>query len=215
MVFTNIPPELIDKNTNPDYEMEFFWYGIKSLIKNYYHYLVDDNNIKYSILIDDISSELNELQKSKKYDEIYKKIFDFLLNFLKSLIIVYINFETIKNNYIFSWIKRYNKIPNCIKLEIDNKYNKSYLFTEIKETDLIIIKLRIIENEYAIELLNLLDSNKFDFLDMCLEYGYENIFDYISLRFNIDDYYKFNEFNIKGPYKAKKIINSYFKELSV
>lgn len=200
--------EFINPN-NPDCEMEKFWYGFKNLIFNYYDTLTDDENIKFSSNINDFSKKLNELQEEKKYDEIYDEIYNYLKKFINSLIKKYELTSRQNNKYFFSWLKRYNKIPNINKLESKQVYNKNLKFMDVSEDEIILLKLKILENDYDPSLINLLDTDKYAFLNYCLEYKYENLFDHISLRFNIDDFFVKEKLPYKGQIKAKKILKHY------
>lgn len=202
--------EFINPN-NPDSEMEKFWYGFKNLIFNYYVNLTDDSNIKFSSNINEFSKKLNELQNEKKYDEIYDDIYDYLKKFINSFIKKYELTYKIDNKYLFSWLKRYNKIPNINKLESKQVYNKKIKFIDVNEDEIILLKLKILENNYDPSLINLLDIDRYEFLIHCLDYKYENLFDHISLRFNIDDFFIKEELPFKGQIKAKKVLKHYDK----
>ena len=143
MEFVFLPSDKLNKS-NPDYDMEDFWYGFKNLIKNYYKDIKDDNNILFSININFISEILNTLQKEQKYEVIYNKIYLYIISFCKALINQYETTTVSNKSYFFSWIKRYNKIPNVKKIEYNESYNKNKLFDNISEEELFYIKLKFI-----------------------------------------------------------------------
>jgi len=209
MEFINLCEKIIDKN-NKDYDMELFWYGLKNLIKNYYSNMIDENKIKFSFSVDLLSNKLNKLQKEEKFEEIYDNIHKFFKEFLKRFIIPHELNEIQNASYIFSWLKRYNKIKGDKKIEIKQDYNKDRYFSKASEDDIIIIKLRYIEysinNQTDIKYLKLINDKKFRFLDECINNDYKNIFDYISLRFNLNDYFEHKGWKIKSPIKFIKLI---------
>jgi len=211
MEFVYLPSHKLNKN-NPDYHMEDFWYGFKNLIINYYNNLLDENNILFSISIIFMSEILNSLQKEEKYDDIYEKVYLYVISFCKALIKQYETTTVNNKSYFFTWIKRYNKIQNVKKIEYNEPYNKNKLFDDISEEDLFYIKLKFIEiyNDYKIDLslMNLIDTNKNLFLELCLERNSLQMFDYISLKFNIDNFFISKNWSFKGPIKGLKIINN-------
>lgn len=211
MEFVSLPSDKLNKS-NPDYDMEDFWYGFKNLIKNYYKDIKDDNNILFSININFISEILNTLQKEQKYEVIYNKIYLYIISFCKALINQYETTTVSNKSYFFSWIKRYNKIPNVKKIEYNESYNKNKLFDNISEEELFYIKLKFIEifndNKIDLSLMNIIDTNKNLFLELCLETNSLQMFDYISLKFNIDNFFISKKWPFKGPIKGLKIINN-------
>jgi hypothetical protein len=214
MSFIEIPHDKLLNTHNEDYEMEMFWYGFKSLIKNYYDHIKDDDDIKFIDKLTDLSSELNKLQLEKKFDEIYSNIFLFLKSFIKKLILSYQHSLSYTNTYLFSWLKRYNKIKNAIKLETTLKYNKYKKLESLSEDEKMLLKLKILEVSLTkigdLKLLQMFDIDINSFLSECLENHYIGIFDYISCRYNIDHFYDLNKWEIKGPIQSKKIISTYF-----
>ena len=208
MEFINLCDKVIDKN-NPDYDMELFWYGLKNLIRNYYSYTIDENNIKYSFNAELLSNNLNKLQKEGKYEEIYDNIHNFFKGFLKRFIIPYELNEIQNTSYIFTWLKRFNKIKGDKKIELVHQYNKDRYFSKASEDEIFIIKLRYIEysinNQTDIKYLNLINNKKFRFLDELINNNYSNMFDYISLRFNLNDYFEHKEIKVKSPIKFIKL----------
>ena len=213
MVFTDIPyDKLSDKN--PDYEMEVFWYGFKSLIRNYHENIMDVDNIKFIDKINNLSEELNQLQREYKYEEIYEKIYFFLKSFVKVIVSLYQTNKSYSHTYLFTWLKRYDKIKNAKKLETNLKYDKHKKLSDLSEDEIILLKLKILETSLTktgdLTLLQMFDDNKEDFLNECLLSDHVGIFDYISFRYNIDDFYRLNEWNIKGPFKARKLISQYY-----
>lgn len=191
----------LDKN-NPDYEMELFWYGFKNLINNYYFNLKDDQNQLYTDSIKILSNELNNLQILKNYDIIYDEIYKYFKKFIISIIKIYVNYNDKNNSYLFSWIKRYNKIPGSIKIETGCT-NKNV--SEISEMDIIILKLKIMENKYDSELIKLLDENIFEFLYETIDDELYNLYDYVGERYNMNEFYIKYNIKVKGKMKGKKI----------
>ena len=213
MVFTDIPYDKLSEK-NPDYEMELFWYGFKSLIRNYHEHFMDDDNILFIDKIDNLSKELNYLQLEHKYEQIYEKVYLFLKSFIKVLVSSYQKYKLYAHTYLFNWLKRYNKIKNAKKLETNLVYDRDKKLTELSEDEVILLKLKILESSLTkkgdLSLLQLFDDDVDSFLKECLEDGYAGIFDYISLRYNIDDFFMKNEWNIKGPIKGRKLISQYY-----
>ena len=64
-----------------------------------------------------------QLQIKKSYDDLYKEVYTFLVDFIISLFDCYNSFPN--NPYLLSWIKRYNKIETPYKLIKNYEYNKS------------------------------------------------------------------------------------------
>jgi hypothetical protein len=210
MEFINLCEKIIDKN-NKDYDMELFWYGLKNLIKNYYSYMTDKDGIKFSFSADLLSNKLNTLQKEEKYEEIYDNIHIFFKGFLARFIIPYELNEIQNTSYIFTWIKRYNKMKGDKKIELVHEYNKDRYFSKATEDELFIIKLKYIEysvnNQTDIKYLKLINDKKFRFLDELINNYYSNMFDYISLRFNLNDYFNYKEMKVRSPIKLIKLFN--------
>lgn len=211
MEFISLCEKIIDKN-NKDYDMELFWYGLKNLIKNYYSHVVDENDIKFSFSAELLSNKLNRLQKEEKYEEIYDNIHIFFKRFLVKFLIPYELNEIQNTSYIFTWLKRYNKIKGDKKIELVHQYNKDRYFSKASEEEIFIIKLRYIEysinNQTDIKYIKLINDKKFRFLDELINNNYNNMFDYISLRFNLNDYFEHKEMKIKSPIKFIKLVNS-------
>jgi len=210
MQFINLSEVIIDKN-NKDYDMELFWYGLKNLIKNYYSYMTDIDGIKFSFSVDLLSNKLNKLQKEENYEEIYDNIHIFFKNFLIRFIIPYELNEIQNTSYIFTWLKRYNKIKGNKKIELVHEYNKDKYFSKASEDEIFIIKLRYIEysinNQTDIKYMKLIDDKKFRFLDELINNDYKNMFDFISLKFNLNDYFEHKEMKVKSPIKFLKLFN--------
>jgi hypothetical protein len=208
MEFANIPHDKLNKN-NPDYDMELFWYGFKNLIKNYFSN-IEDNGYIFSKEIDKFSESLNDLQKEGKYTDINQNIYLFLKKFLKASFDTLIHYTPGVVSYLLTWLKRYNKIKESVKLELPNQYNKKKNLENLTEDETILIKLKIFEvcmdKYYDFNLIKIFDTNKEKFIQECIDNYYPSIFDYISLRFNIDEYYKNLNINVKGPIKLNKIL---------
>jgi hypothetical protein len=208
MEFINLCEKIIDKN-NKDYDMELFWYGLKNLIKNYYSYMTDKDGIKFSFNADLLSNNLNRLQKEEKYEEIYDNIHTFFKEFLIRFIIHYEINEIQNTCYIFTWLKRYNKIKGDKKIELFHIYNKDKYFSKASEDEILIIKLRYIEysinNQTDIKYIKLINDKKFRFLDELINNYYSNMFDFISLRFNLNDFFEHKEMKVKSPIKFSKL----------
>ena len=209
MSFIEIPHDKLLNIHNEDYEIEMFWYGFKNLITNYYNNIKDNDGINFIDKLEDLSFELNKLQLAKNYNEIYNKIFLFLKSFIEKLILSYQNNLIYTNTYLFSWLKRYNKIKNVIKLETPIKYNKYKKLENLEEDEKMLLKLKILELSLTkigdLKLLQMFDTDINSFLFECLENHYIGIFDYISCRYNIDHFYKLNKLDIKGPIQFKKL----------
>jgi hypothetical protein len=214
MEFVNIPNYALNV-TNPDYDMEFFWYGFKNLIKNYFH-TIQDNDYIFSKKIDEFSENLNLLQKDKKYSEIYENVYNFIKRIINS-IFKDLNFSNPRAiMYLVSWIKRYNKIKDSIKIELLDTYNKNKTLNDLSEDEVILIKLKlfecILEKNYNSNIISFFDENKELFIKECIDNKYIGIFDYISVRYNLDDFYTKMDLNLKSPVKLKKILNYNYKK---
>jgi hypothetical protein len=88
--------------SQPDYEIEQFWYGLKENMSNF----IDEKMQKE---IEDISDKLNKLQSEKKYTEIESIIFGYLHR---------ICYDVMKKKnwyklcHTFEHIKKWDKISN-------------------------------------------------------------------------------------------------------
>ena len=178
-------PEL-DKN-NKDYHIEFFWYGFKNLLINYFKKLNLNSIITYT------SIELNKLQKDNNFNEIYQKIYSFI-EIVINIIVEDFNKYSIfhDNGYIFTWIKRYNKIDNTIKFELSNLYTNIPI-KDISSKDSLLIKFEIIhllfKKKIKKNLCKVFTNCIYTYLDHCVNNKLYGLFDLISLHYNIDLYY--------------------------
>lgn len=208
MEFVNVPLNRLNKQS-PDYDMELFWYGFKNLVKNYYSGM-SDNGYIFSKEIDIYSDSLNELQKLEKYNEIYEKIHVFLKRFINTSFKTLDFYSASTISYLFTWLKRYNKIKDAPKFEVSNVYNKHKTLDDLTEDEDMFIKLKIIEfsvdKKLNLDLLKLYESNKKKFIEECIYYECTAIFDYISLRYNLNEVYSEMVLDIKGPIKLNKIL---------
>lgn len=115
---------------DPDYQIEFFWYGFKGSMYNFFQsYKISYNHIEQW------SIALNLLKKHKNYDEIECRIRDYMSQYALQLA------RQIRSNYhdqiLISNIKRWDKISNKYKFVNSEKYNKIillfYIYNDIKQ----------------------------------------------------------------------------------
>ena len=111
--------------SKPDYEIEMFWYGLKSAMYNMYY----DNNLISVRPIDYWSDILNDLQKKEKYELIEKNI----RNYLSLFGIDIMKFASAYHTNIFvTNIKRWNEIGNKYNFQnnSDNYYNIVFVLVD-------------------------------------------------------------------------------------
>lgn len=187
--------------TDPDYELEHFWYTYKCSLDIFY------NNYKcYKRPLSYWNDELNFYKKKGDYDVIQKKIFDYLtlhmVDIIKSMNSYHSRIlETNFNRYIkiCEKIKFYNFSDEIIRLKIIFKIYCSILLKE-KITD---IESQIFNQ---IELVIFYDD-----FDLLIKYAINNnkgiIIDYLIKIIDITKYiFKIYGITINHNMKGKKIL---------
>ena len=170
--------------SNPDYHIEQFWLYFKKSMYNFYN----QNDYKICRPIKLWSSQLNKLQKDKKYEDIEKSIRDYISLYAIDLMRVlnYYHLDILVTN-----IKRWN--------ELTKKYN--FTKTKSKYHNIIFLLLDICKSlrkkEYT-EVFNI-----FSQIELFIIYN-----DFSSLiKYAIDMYnIKINETKLSGK-KIFKLIN--------
>ena len=210
MEFVNIPTEKTLNKSNQDYDIELWWYGFKNLLTNYFSF-IEINNMSINKSINDLSEELNNLQKEKKYLDIYTKIYDFVILFFTN----FVNNKSpiTKYNYelLITWLKRYNTIDYIKKIIIPTTYTGKSL-KEIPERENIILKfyIKYYEMEYSLEsdLVSMYNENFNDFMDFCIDYELNKIVNMFSSTYNLQEFYDYKGLKKKFvPIKGIKFIN--------
>jgi hypothetical protein len=191
---------------NEDYDVEVLWYGFKNLAKNYFNYLIfDDTNIVDYMNIR--SNMLNMHQENKDFDKIYDEIYNYLIKFFKSYITYYQNKKNFNStdvynyNLVETWLNRYNKIEYVKKIKLDDNYKKYKKLKDIDSVSLLIIKSEILgiifKENYCLEVLDVFDLNLVEFLDIIIKDNLGKIFDLLSTRYNLQDYYDYKNIDLK------------------
>ncbi len=220
MEFNLIPDKAnqLNKN-NEDYDIELLWYGFKNLIKNYFNYLLIDNKniIDYT---NEISKSLNSYQENKQFLDIYVDIYNYLIKFMESYIssfknTVYNHYDVYKYNLVETWISRYNKIDYIKKIELPASYSQFRKLSNIKKDHKIYLKFMILgiilKDKEVLDLLDIYENNLILFIDNIIELEIPKIFDLISIRFNLQEYYDYK--NIKQKYTPIKF--NKFKKINL
>jgi hypothetical protein len=211
--------------TNQDYDIEVLWYGLRNLVNNYFKHLYVGKSsiIEY---IENISNNLNSFQSNKQYLEIYIEIYKFLIEFLKSYLhhfeTTYLKYlETKKHssfnynyNLIETWLNRYNKIDYVKKIKVPYDYVNTQTINNIDENTKIYIRFIIsgivLKDEYDLCLLTYFSSDFNKFMDYVIENNIGKLFDIISCKFNLQDYYNYKKINQKYiPIKFNKFSRSF------
>jgi hypothetical protein len=160
----------LNKN-DPDYHIEYFWYGFKNSMINFYSFINHD----YShILL--WSQNLNNFKKDKKYSDIELSIREYISQF--SLVLLKHSNTMYHDDIFLTNVNRWNKISSHFNFEKSDKYTKIFLIYCVH----LEIKKDIISNKNhrmsPIELYNnlgsieeIIDKNNFD---KFLNYGLIN-----------------------------------------
>lgn len=208
MEFILSPFEKLNKlnKLNEDYDIEVLWYGLKNLAKNYLNYLKIDN-MNIIDYMDIISNNLNKYQEAKEYNKIYDEIYNYLNRFLESYISYHQNKKNFNSidiynyNLVETWLNRYNKIEYTKKIKLDDNYKKYKKLKDIDLLSLLIIKFEIIgiifRENYCLEVLDMFDLNILEFLDIIVKDNLGKIFDLLSTRYNLQDYYDYKNIDLK------------------
>lgn len=105
---------------DPDYQIEYFWYGLKHSMFNFY------GRFKlYSGHIHEWSNVLNELKDGKQYDKIEINIRDYIAKY--AFDITKYDASTYHSMILISNIKRWNKISNQFNFLSSVEHNKMIL----------------------------------------------------------------------------------------
>ena len=105
---------------DPDYQIEYFWYGLKHSMFNFY------GRFKlHSGHIHEWSSVLNELKSGKQYDKIEINIRDYIAKY--AFDITKNETSTYHSMILVSNIKRWNKISNQFNFLSSVEHNKMIL----------------------------------------------------------------------------------------
>lgn len=105
---------------DPDYQIEYFWYGLKHSMFNFY------SRFKlYSGHIHEWSRLLNELKSGKQYDKIEIHIRDYIAKY--AFDITKYDASTYHSMILISNIKRWNKISNRFNFSSSVEHNKMIL----------------------------------------------------------------------------------------
>ena len=209
---------LLDTN-NPDKHIEYFWYGFKTSITNFFkHYHLPDN-----LPVEAWSKHLNNLQKDKEYLEIEEEIRSYLEKFGWYVIMYSCNY----NAQIFATnIKRWNKISNHYNWNIESEPTVFNIYFNIF---LSIIKRerQFKDKPYLYQMLLVLRrytdceddegdisniENLYKLLDQALEYKEEATIDQVGKVCDIWSYVNDTyDLNILPGTKGKKILIKYVK----
>lgn len=146
----------LNKN-DPDYYIEYFWYGFKISMNNFYN----QNNINCNH-IQEWSNNLNNLKESKEYNQIEFYIRDYMAKYSMD-IIKYSPLTSIYHDEILiTNIKRWEKVSEQFNFEKSSEYNKLLLlfmiFLELKKDNL---SHKFLENQILL-LENIIKNNNFD-----------------------------------------------------
>lgn len=211
---------LLDTN-NPDKHIEYFWYGFKASITNFFTYY----HLPDKLPIEAWSKHLNTLQKDKEYLEIEEEIRTYLERFGWYVIMYSCNY----NAQIFATnIKRWNKISNHYNWNVEfeptvfNVYFNIFYSLIKREKQfkkkphlyqMLLVVRRYIDSDDIDDLDRCDDSNirnLYKLLDQALEYKEETIIDQIAKVCDIWSYINESyDLNIVPGTKGKKILLKY------
>ena len=186
---TNINISLNPENDlNPDYEIEQFWFQLKTAMNNFYNQF---KNIKTRNIYK-WSNTLNELQFYKQYDTIEKYIMDYITLYGLDIIKSSSNYHL---QILNTNIKRWNKITTKYKIFNNHKYKnifytcleicivlskKNIDFTDLFEDIELIVINQNINNiiKYAI------DNNKSIIIDKFIQYNRKLVYNTLCNLYN-------------------------------
>jgi hypothetical protein len=214
MDFTKFTIDKKLNTSNQDYDIEFWWYGFKNLLKNYFNNLkINNNPIDTNIL--ELSSKLNQLQSEQKYLEIYTQIYDFIMLFLNTLINEKTDITKYYYDLIITWLKRYNNIDYVKKISLLNTYTGRNI-KEINDKELTIIKfyIKYSTKEYNenVNLVDLFGKDFNQFMDYCIDKELLKIIGIFTTTYNLQDYYDYRKISKKFiPIKPNKFISFFIK----
>jgi len=215
MDFSKINPDKIIHKENQDYDLELWWYGFKNLVANLFK--TNKNLLEYTKLF---SNKLDDHQNKKNYQEIYNEIHNYVLMILK---LFFTTAKTMQSLYftqssqssygaklIITWLKRYNYIVYVQKIKLPDNYTDVCIL-ELNNKDLTVLKfyIKYFELKYnsSMDLVKLFENNIFEFIDHCINNKYEGLINILSMKYNLEKYYKYKNLNIKYmPIMARKMI---------
>lgn len=163
----------IELNKNdPDYDIEYFWYGFKQSMINFYI----KHNLNY-IHIYEWSNILNKLKINKNYNDIEISIREYILIYAKCILKHSFDLSYYDDDILISNIKRWNKISFNYNFEKSARHNTLLIIflvlLEIKKS-----KKNINDNIEFIDYMN----NKYDDVDDIINTN--NYDDFIIYAFN-------------------------------
>lgn len=207
----NLSSEIELNESDPDYHIEYFWYGFKQSMINYYN----QNNLNY-IHIYEWSNKLNKLKIEKKYNDIEYLIREYISVYSKDIISNSFDMIYYDDDILITNIKRWNKISthyNFKKSAVHNNILLLFLIIlEIKKCKIHIndnIKfIKEINKKYTIdEIINL--NNYDDFILYALYHSKSKILDFLKC---IHNYKVYNRILILFPkMKLYKSVTNYTK----
>jgi len=223
MEFNSTPINKLLKTTNEDYDIELLWYGLKNLFTTFFkNLLINGENI--NICVKRISDKLNNYQQSKEFLNIYIEIYNFIIVFLENYIEYIKNLKDTKDTYelynyelLETWLSRYNKIDYIKKVGLPESFKESRDLLKMDKDNKVYYKFMIIkfiiENKCTIDLLELFDKNILAYLDNLVLLNNNRLFDSLSTKYNLQEYFKYKNINKKyipiKLIKFKKINSSY------
>ena len=203
----------INVSLNPDKHYEYFWLCYKNTI---YKYM--PNNLKK--IIEFNSEKMNELQKEKKYGEIYDNIKDFMDTYTNEIIIYCISHENFNIRLLKTNIKRWTTIDkNYIIKSTEYSLLSSLCYYYVKKNldaqtyNLFLKYIReyftycIINHKYLIGCLTLneyvsINKSMAKLINLSIEHRAISLLNEISKTYNITYFYKNNI--DKNKYKCVK-----------
>lgn len=118
--------------SDPDYHIEYFWYGFKASIINFYN----QNKLSYNHVYE-WSNTLNKLKNEKKYNEIEYLIREYMSRYSKDIITHSYDISYYDDDILITNIKRWNRLSQNYNFEKSTKHNDLLLiflmFLEIKK----------------------------------------------------------------------------------
>lgn len=200
--------ERVIVNNNPDKEIEVFWLGLKQSITNFMKiYNID-------VPIHTWSNLLNWYQQNKDYENIKIHIHIFISYYAVNIFKFADSYHT---SILWTNVKRWNKITDNFRFEMNNYENKDNIFYfNIYHLLLDIYRTILCGNNNNIDVLdffkdideNIMEYDLYTLIDLSIKHDLGNILDKINLYKDFTIHIE-NKYNIDIPYKmsGKKIIN--------
>ena len=145
---------------DPDYQIEYFWYGLKHSMFNFYSRF----KLPYGH-IHEWSNVLNEMKSGKQYDKIEINIRDYIAKY--AFDITKYDESTYHSMILMSNIKRWNKISNQFNFLSSVEHNKMILLF------MIYLELKLDTKNS----LDLVDEQKFITIEEVYESSNDEIYD--------------------------------------